>query len=360
LRPSRQETLGSLSPAYAPYSWAPEFWKEEQSRRKLQHGEYIPFRIWGLPEWHSQHINNDRTEFGIFRRTVNPSGFSSSCSGGARRRVWMFGGSTLYGSGVPDSATIPSFVSQELSSQHPGCFEVLNFGVEGYVSDQELLLLAEQLKAGRHPDIAVFYDGMNDSYVGAFAPGIPGAHWDFAAIKARMQGTILGKLEFLRNSYALRLLRAAVVSRSRSSGDLTAKSAAIVANYQANLRIARVLGDSYGFRVLSFWQPLLACGHKPLDTYEQLLVGLDANAPEGSAFPAIARVCLEAERRAEGDGAFIYLGDLFDSVREPLYIDRWMHLDPRGNKLVGRAIAAAIEKKSSASSDSVNFTAPRP
>jgi hypothetical protein len=38
-----------------------------------------------------------------------------------------------------------------------------------------------------------------------------------------------------------------------------------------------------------------------------------------------------------------YLGTFFDSVQELFYIDHLMHLGPRGNQIVARAIAKSLE-----------------
>ncbi len=53
---------------------------------------------------------------------------------------------------------------------------------------------------------------------------------------------------------------------------------------------------------------------------------------------AITAVYEEAERRSAASGEFIFLGHVFDQVKEPAYID-WVHLAPRGNELVAQAIA---------------------
>jgi hypothetical protein len=346
-RPSRQEKLGSTSPAYAAYPWAAEFWKEEQQRRKALHGDYVPFRVWSVAQWHGKYVNADSSETGTWRRTSNPS--RPNCEKQPIQTIWMFGGSTLYGSGVPDWATIPSYLSQNLNAESGVCAKILNFGVEGYVSNQELMLLTEQLKAGRRPDIVIFYDGANDSYIGMFAPGIATAHWDYVAIKARVEGSIVGKLEFLRNSFALRLIRESfarrMVSVAENAGIANSRGIAVLDNFEANLRIARALGEAYGFKVYCFWQPSLAYGSKPLAPYEQELVNLDANSPEGSAFPKMSVAYGEAERRAARSGDFVFLGRLFDAAQPPLYLDRWMHLGPQGNELAAKAIAGNIEER---------------
>lgn len=344
-RPDQQEKLGSTSPEYASYLWSPEFWREEQARRKVHRGKYVPFLIWGVTEWHGKYVNADDTPMGTLRRTVNPD--AAACAGKKTTTIWMFGGSTLFGSGVPDFATIPSYLARDLNAKGPECYRVENFGAEGYDTNQELILLAKQLKAGRHPDRAIFYDGVNDSYVGMFAPGFPDSHWDYAAIQARVEGSLAGKLEFLRNSYALRLMREVVMRHATHAtpgvDNLAQKAAAVLDNYESNLRIARILADAHGFQVVCFWQPSLTFGHKALAPYEEQLVKLDANSPEGSAFPPMLAAYQEAERRAAKNGGFVFLGNLLDPVKDPLYLDRWMHLGPRGNEIVASALEQYIE-----------------
>jgi len=133
IRPNVQENIADTSPAYSGYPWVSEFWKEEKSRWKSQHGSYEPFRIWGVAPWNGKYINTDTSPNGIWRRTINPS--NAACEK-QNVEVWMFGGSTLYGTGVPDWATIPSYLSRALNSAKPGCMIVRNFGVEGYVTNQ--------------------------------------------------------------------------------------------------------------------------------------------------------------------------------------------------------------------------------
>ena len=63
------------------------------------------------------------------------------------------------------------------------------------------------------------------------------------------------------------------------------------------------------------------------------------------ASPSIksTKVYQEAERRTATDDAFVFLGGVFDSVNEPVYIDKWMHLASLGNELVARSVADYVE-----------------
>jgi len=341
LWPETAINFAANSPAYRAYSWAPEFWKEEEARWRSQHGSYEPFRIWGVAPWHSKFINTDDSKNGSWRRTINPLG----CAENTRTDVWMFGGSTLFGTGVPDWATIPSFLSRDLNSIEVGCVVVTNFGTEGYVTNQELILLIDQLKVGRRPRLVVFYDGVNDSYAGAVSPGLATAHVSFANIKARVEGSLVGRIDFLRDSYAFRLAMMVINSVHRTNvvmeaGQNESKAQATLDNYQANLRMVRILGDAYGFRVFCFWQPALVYGRKVLSPFEWKIA---ANETDQGTFRIMATVYREAEKRGVKDNDFIFLGSDFDTCSEPVYLDKWMHLSPAGNELVARTLATYIE-----------------
>jgi lysophospholipase L1-like esterase len=222
---------------------------------------------------------------------------------------------------------------------------VTNFGVEGYVSNQELILLMEQLKAGGHPDIVIFYDGLNDAGEAGPSSGPPKAHFSFDSIKSRMEGSISGRFDFVRESYTVRLAGAIVgfLFRRHSSrsvlDELRTNAVATLDNYEANLSVATALGKVYNFRIYCFWQPSLYYGHKPLVPFEQQLPVSD---PWSRIITAVYQ---EAETRAATTGDFIFLGGIFDSVKEPVYLDTG-HLGPLGNELAAQAVAKYIEDHS--------------
>jgi len=333
------------SPVYAGADWAREFWSEETSRRKSLR-TYVPFRVWGVTDWHGKYINNDPGLKGVWRRTIN----QANCDSPHRESVWAFGGSTIYGTGVPDWGTIPSYLSRDLNAGSQECVVAANFGVEGYVIDQELILLEDLLKAGGHPDVVIFYDGVNDSTLAWPPSSSPDAHFRLGPIKNRVEGSLSGRLDFFQNSYALRLAREVLAHRhrARSFTDAISKTRpnvlAIADNYEANIRLARALGKAYGFKVYCFWQPLLIYGHKPLVPFEQQLAALDgAGTSANSAWIlAMAAVYREVERRSAGSENFVFLGGLFDSTREPVYLDEG-HLGPRGNEIAAEVIASYIK-----------------
>ena len=124
------------------------------------------------------------------------------------------------------------------------------------------------------------------------------------------------------------------------------KAAQTLDNYEANLQMVRSLSNIYHFDFYSFWQPSLAFGGKPIVPYEAELIHIDENSPYGGALKPMRIAYREADRRAP-DGKFIFLGDVFDTEQEPLYLDEW-HLGPKGNELIAKAIAKRLPANLSA------------
>lgn len=336
------------SPAYQGAQWAPEFWREETLRQQRLR-VYVPFRLWGVTEWHSKYTNNDLGPQGVLRRTINPG----NCASTNAVNVWMFGGSTMYGLGVPDWATLPSYLSRELNAGGSNCVIVSNFGVEGYVIDQELILLEEQLKSGAHPDIVIFYDGLNDS-MAQCPPGPPTPHGAFLTIKSRIEGSLSARLDFLRKSYAVRLV-GELLARYRhprasayQASDMQPRIMSVMSKYEAAVRLERALADGYRFKLYSFWQPLLTYGHKPLVPFEQQMARADASRipADYACLQMMTATYAEAELRAAQTGRFIFFGGVFDSTSDPVYIDQG-HLGPRGNEVVAQAISNYMKSHSS-------------
>ena len=329
-------------PTFFAFPWARECVEEQPLRLKVRN-TYFPFRIWGNSEWHDGCINNDVTDLGAVRRTINP--VNPACGSQRKTNIWVLGGSTVYGTRIPDWGTLPSYLSKQLNTGS-NCVEVTNLGVEGYVTNQEILLLMEKLKGGRTPDLVVFYDGFNDSDIGTSLQG-PGAHGGYQTTKARLEGSLAGRLDFLERTalWHLALELSNPLGRKGPAkvpvDRLSSSSIDTLINYEANLRIARALGGVFGFKVCAFWQPAVIYGHKSLSPYEQLLLKLSS----GQRYPFLALVPVykEAENRAAENGDFVFLADAFDSVREPVYLD-WVHLNPVGNEIIARAMTPYVQE----------------
>src|SRR5262249_43691498 len=103
------------------------------------------------------------------RRNWNAAAVDSTA-----RQVWVTGGSAVWGMCVLDDETIPSDVAKRLAATGVRA-RVENHAQIGWVTSQEGMDLDLDLRAGRVPDVVVFYDGWNDIVAGMAEgrPGIP-------------------------------------------------------------------------------------------------------------------------------------------------------------------------------------------
>lgn len=264
------------------------------------------------------------------------------------KKVFLFGGSTVWGTGASDDATIPSFVQACLGDD----FDVYNYGETGYVSTQELNQLLKALADKDIPDYVLFYDGNNDGYAGAYSPAIPRDPQKLrldAAAQKRAQKDILYHvvLDWFEPSNYAKLLWRVRVKRLRNwenslIGRENANAKKVVEYYESHIRQVNALAREYGFKAYFFWQPnLLNPLRKPI-SYEK-----DIWDSASSVFAATQRqVYYEAKKALSGrenEGVF-FIADMFNEVTDPVYLD-WSHTSMYGNRLVAETLVRSIEKQ---------------
>ena len=88
-----------------------------------------------------------------------------------KSKIWFFGGSTMWGSGVSDENTVPS-----LSSDLNHNFQPVNFGEDGYTSGQSLNRLIEINDEVNEGDHVIFFDGVNDAFDNCQSLNGPNGH----------------------------------------------------------------------------------------------------------------------------------------------------------------------------------------
>ncbi|SRR5579871_89068 len=337
--PAMQEdvNINSAGSVYEKYPWAEDFWREEHQHWRQAKFRFRPFVAWDNAAWQGRYWHFDRTATGIIRRTANPQ---ANCA----TTVWMFGGSTMMGQGSPDDMTIASYLSSELNAAPGTCVTVINRGVDAYNSNQETILLLQLLKAGERPSLVIFYDGVNEAVVGLWTADGWNSHGDVPRMRQLLENATLSSSvrSVLLDSYSVACARWFLAKFAPAPGAYAANPALpgkILDNYAANMRIIRMIAREYGFPVAFFWQPDIYFGSKPHDWFEN---GVVKNQPDnGGEFAGVFR---EAERRAAAGpaaGQYVFLGHIFDDVRDPLYIDTY-HIGPEGNRMVARRIAETI------------------
>ena len=313
---------------FANAEWVRPYFREFHDLKEMR---WEPYVYWRRQAANGQFIRID--ERGL-RETWNPE-----LTTGAPR-LFMFGGSTLWGTGARDAHTIPSELSRLLDERGSPAL-VFNFGETGYVSTQELIALVRELQAGNVPDYVVFYDGINDviSVLQNHAAGLPQNE-----VNRRAEFNLLEERGRLLAAWSRRTLKGVVKlrdwldsGREREPLDTEALAQETVSTYASNIQLAKALGGAYGFGVRFYWQPSVY-SKASLTDYEQKL---EARWPERRAlFLAVERaVAQSAELRMEP--LFRNLSRAFDNRPEPLYVDAF-HLGEPGNELIAQAIAGDV------------------
>ncbi len=292
-----------LDPAlvYPGASWGAELLDESAAVRVA----WSPYCYWRAAPFASRYVN------------VNADGLRRTWDGGAPRvtgvnvrvhRVFVFGGSPIFGVEARDDYTIPSLLAKDLNQADIGNVQVIDYGQPGYVSTQELISFLLALRADQRPDLVVFYDGFNDADA-AYRSGTAGI--------TAGEGERAREFNLLNHSLASRrraLYRAAAATfltksslgvvlrtiRRHHAGSVsdrkTGKSLPIVnpvarrpdarladtvaADYLKNLRLADATAAGLGIGMLVYWQPSLATKN-PRSAFESRLAGESARAAPG-------------------------------------------------------------------------------
>ena len=336
--------------AYADAPWVKDYYEEFDRSYAVQ---WRPYVYWRRKPFHGEYINVDAD--GIRMTTPAPPQESHPPV-----RVFMFGGSTLWGTGARDAFTIPSILTRELSNRGLPA-EVTNFGESGYVSTQEVIALLRRLQTGPPPDVVIFYDGVNDVYsayqqrvaglpqnefnrVDEFNLSQPGGLKRRAFMDLRDVAARLSTVRLTKGLLGL-------TGTSREPGgydnplhvegpapDDEALASDVLATYAGNVEIVKALGEHYRFQSLFYWQPTVF-DKAHLTEYERM------QRAELQGIAPLVRATDEAVRRsglAERPGIFFHdLSRAFADVREPVYID-WCHLGEAGNRTIAKAIAGDV------------------
>lgn len=310
------------TPVYDDYPNNAEFWREQLKTWNIHFEPYYHWRRDGFQGKYTN-VSND----GI-RRTV------ASTIHHDAKKIFMFGGSTLWGTGCKDEHTIPSFLQSMLGKQ----YKIYNYGDTGYVSTQELNYLLEQLAKGNIPDTVIFYDGVNDGYAGVYSPAIPRDVQNIrmscnkptktsAFISLFKASNYIKLMDYVANKETtIKKWDDKILSKIKSN------SSSVVKLYDAHIKQVKALGKEYGFKTFFFWQPnLISRAKENRLPYEQAIIQKASPVFVESQY----QVYLDAKStfiNRENEQIF-FMGDIFNQNHKPIYFD-WSHIGPYGNEIV--------------------------
>lgn len=312
--------------------------------------------------------------------------------------IWAFGSSSLYGArGNADWETMPAHLERLLNEQLPDtAVQVINYGVRGYSSAQDLIQFTFRLAEEPKPDFIIIYNGFND-FANIFTDSIYESsvvhkplsyYWDFHEKRRVINWPMLGNrisellpntVEFLQRSARYLTSVAAEQNLEEAKRNYLAAAEAERKKVEARFQLGRrfyltnvdailAIAVRHGIRSILVQQPILWATTKTLFGSEQLHM-------QGFMRNITALTSEELDNAAKLDSswlrqAHLYPRDLFlsgwhqqrddlealaarydasfvdaQAVADHADIPVWntdVHLTDQGNALIARSIADAV------------------
>jgi hypothetical protein len=293
-------------------------------------------------------------------------------SAGRRKVIWFYGGSTMFGQGVPWWDAIPSKFVEE-ADRNDVCVVAVNFGVPFHFSRQEAMYFASNMMKERKPDAVVFLDGLNDlMFPGSsirsepfftpmlykLVPVSDNPSMITTRINKPNAGFMSNLSSFFRDLHLLKWLglsRGADAEREEAysnndppqSEELSTDEKVVtkvVDRYIFTRNFISNVCESSSISCFQFLQPVAAIDYNP--TEEEVLTE-DARKPSNKIFanenkwlrlgyPLMREAFRSSEGRCGSDQkslAYADLSSLFKTYDGIPYVD-YAHYAPRANKLI--------------------------
>jgi len=329
-----------ILPYYLARDWSKRYWQEYN----FVEGHLIKYEPYTV--WRAAPFRGDTINIGENGLRVTPG---ASCVEGSLV-VFTFGGSTMWGTGVPDWGTLPAYLQEELAAalSRPVC--VINQSEQAYVSTQSVIQLLLALRRGAVPDLVVFYSGSNDVFA-AYQSSEAGVHQNLSLVAARFESRdeippVVRLLSATRTFWSIqrfagrRGLDSLPFVAGQQRPDTRELATSVARTYLGNYQIVAALAEKFGFDFRFFWQPNLLTDPKSLAVEEASIKEVAVGV-----YPGLVE--LFDSTREEIEGALRERANLrnidrvFEKELSLIYIDPW-HVTMEGNQMIARAMMPAL------------------
>ena len=334
----------TVQAALADEPWAAEYQREFAEANVAEWRSYV---YWRRKPYRGRWIQIDGD--GI-RRTWRPERSPTPDT----KRVFVLGGSTVWGTGARDEHTIPSCLARELEQAGLDA-RVRNLGETGHVLKQQLIALLGELERGHVPDLVVAYAGVNEAYAAyqSGEAGLPHNEWRRREQFDAPKHPGPDPAETIRWAFPGILRVAAALGRrltgtsdeagtrvERSAQETEELAAAVAEHVGFLLHTLQGLGREHGFEVLLRLQPTLL--HKPERSPHEAASALAVADVEPFLLETYRRIRAHPELGTDPD--FADASAFFADTAEPLYLD-WCHLTEAGNARIGAWLALDVRRR---------------
>ena len=259
--------------------------------------------------------------------------------------IFFFGGPTTLGYSVRDDETIPSALQELLS--HEACatpVSVYNFGRAAHHNSQERILFARLLVGGFTPQLAIFFDGINEFLVDADQPRVILEPRRPVKPEDKLLSMKL-EMPFFRAARGARVRLERILVRNPPRGsdagkqpDLRAQKATrVLTRYFRNKALIEAMAARFGVETLYVWQP------SPMHGYDLRYHLFPPQEEWGEVqrygYKEFKKIKARLQQREQEK--ILWLGDLQRNKKEPLYVDEW-HYTAAFSREIAEQIAQAL------------------
>ena len=291
---------------------------------------------------------------------VDPAGFRRSRNQGpwppeARFfNVFVFGGSTTFGIGVPDDQTIASHLQAAFPrADDQREVRVYNFGRGAYYSSQERALFDRLVVAGTTPDLAIFIDGLNDFFFvdardrPALTEGLEklvdrreegGPSPVAAAVNQLPVMKLLARWGLVARPRPVMLSGPQVATENLPAFDDPAVSDWVIRRYVTNKRLIEGAAGAIRVPTVFVWQPVPT--YKYDLQYHTFKGTFGRTEYARFGYPRMAEY---TQTHPLGPN-FVWCADLQENLHELLYVDQ-VHYAPSMSQRIAQCIADAIRER---------------
>ena len=240
-------------------------------------------------------------------------------------RIFMVGGSTTASlRAFSDETTIPGFLQTIFNKSDNDNIEVINAGIPGITSIQELQLIQKKI-IDFNPDLIIVYDGTNDvNYPYGYKPGKE-------SLKNMFIDALNRYLPFWETpSITHHLITDKETNIEFDDTDINEK----VSLWKNNIDDICKLGEENGFKTLIILQPILGSGNKKLTAYEEKQFEIFDHFKVIPAYQKFANELDSLEENCSRVEDFRYV---FDDIEDSVFFDN-AHVGVESNKIIADKI----------------------
>ena len=241
-------------------------------------------------------------------------------------RIFVVGGSTVFGVGVSDNDAIPAQLQKIYDSSEIKNVEIINAGIPANMSFDELDLIKENI-VNYQPDIVIIYDGFND-----IANNYRDASKENVSVNELILRTLMKNESYLTPNVILKnYFKWKSDNRSTTFNSETINEK--VSIWTKSLDKVCAIGKENNFQTIIVLQPFLATGSKILSQEEKNYAEKYDSVTMAKHYQVFSDH-LDEFKNCENT---FDLRNIFDSHNETLFFDQ-AHLGPYGNKIIAEKL----------------------